>query len=430
MLSSADAQAPVEAASGVGAAEDRLPLHRVLFAITGIYLVQSLIGGFTFQGIPAALRSSGASLEVIGLFSLVIVPWALKFLLAPAIERYRLPFGAPRRSRHIVAITQGIAAACILAIAFVGPQSAWLLLALLCALACTAATADIACDGYAIQQLTPKNRGWGNTAQVGGGYLGMVFGGGLFLVILGTYGWLAAGLAMTCLLVLFTVPFLATPEPRPDESDGVGKRHTPSLRFAFARREVRYGLLIAVIFELGVRLVQSMNTAFLIDRGFDLVDLGLLKGSGAVISGVAGTFLGGLAVRLWGARTCVIIAAALQAGALLTLFAATIIVASPLWLLGAITIAKSAVMAFGFVSLYSLLMGFSSLRQAGVDFTLFQCADALVAGLAGFGSGIIAQRLGYPVCFGLAAAFGLAACFAMSPLIRRADGTATPGVYA
>ena len=406
-------------------AQRRLPLHRVLFAITGVYLVQSLIGGFTFQGIPAALRASGASLEVIGLFSLITVPWALKFLWAPAIERYRLPFGAPRRSRHVVAVTQGLAAACILTIAVAGLQSTWLLLALLVVLACAAATADIACDGYAIQQLTPENRGWGNTAQVSGGYLGMVLGGGLFLVILGTYGWIAACLAMCCLLVLFTIPFLTTPEPQADD-EGSGQ-HTPSLRFAFARREVRYGLLIAVVFEVGVRLVQSMNAPFLIDRGFDLVDLGLLKGSGAVVSGVAGTLIGGVAVRLWGAKACTIVAAVLQAGALFGLLAVSVSVAAPMWLLGAVTVTKSVVMAFGFVSLYALLMGFSSLRQAGVDFTLFQCADALVAGLSGLASGVIAQRLGYPVCFGLAAVFGLAACFAVPQLIHRASDTATSG---
>ncbi|MPZ54966.1 MAG: MFS transporter [Rhizobiales bacterium] len=420
MLFSTDVQGPPRP---VALAEAHLPLRRILTAITGIYLVQSLIGGFTFQGIPAALRASGASLELIGLFSLVIVPWALKFLWAPAIERYRLPFGGPRRSRQVVAIAQALGAVCFLAIVFAGPQSAWVLLVLLCVLAFAAATADIACDGYAIQQLTQENRGWGNTAQVGGGYLGIVFGGGLFLIILGWYGWMAAGLAMCCLLVLFTIPFLTTPEPQPGDRDA--GRHTPSLRFALSRREVRYGLLIAVAFELGVRLVQSMNAPFLIDRGFDLVNLGILKGSGAVVSGIAGTLVGGVAVRLWGAQKCVIAGVVIQAGALLALFAASATTAAPLWLLGAITVAKSVVMAFGFVSLYSLLMGFSSPRQAGVDFTLFQCADAFVAGLAGLASGIIAHRLGYPVCFGLAATFGLAACLAMPRLIRSASDRAT-----
>lgn len=390
----------------------------------GVYLVQSLIGGFTFQSIPAALRASGASLEVVGMFSFIMVPWALKFLWAPAIERYRLPHGAPRRSRQVVAAMQGIAAACFVVIAFAGPQTAWVLLALLLCLATASATADIACDGFAIQQLTPENRGWGNTAQVGGGYLGMVVGGGLFLVVLGWYGWTAACLSMCALLIVFTLPFLFTPERKPgvveDKTD-----HVPSLRFAFRRREVQYGLLTAILFEVGVRLVQSMSGTFLIDKGFDLVTLGFLRGTGAIISGIAGTLLAGLVVRLWGSNRAVIAAIVLQTLMLLAQLAVSVVPAAPLWLLGAVFVAKSVAMAFGFVALYSLLMGYSSQKQAGVDFTLFQCADALIAALAGSAGGFIAQRFGYPVCFGVAAGLGIAACIAMPALVRL--GTAASG---
>ena len=408
------------AATYQGEADSFLPLPRILVAIIGIYLVQSLIGGFTFQGIPAALRASGASLEVVGMFSLIMVPWALKFLWAPAIERYRLPHGAPRRSRQVVAVTQGIAAVCFVAIAFAGPQSAWVLLALLLGLAAASATADIACDGFAIQQLTPENRGWGNTAQVSGGYLGMVVGGGLFLVVLGWYGWTAACLSMCALLVLFTLPFLFTREEKPgvDASSDGEKAHVPNLRFAFTRREVQIGLVTAILFEVGVRLVQSMSGVFLLDKGFDLVTLGFLRGSGAIISGVAGTLLAGLTVRLWGSNRAVIAAIVFQTVMLLAQLAVSLDAAAPHWLLGTVFVAKSVAMAFGFVALYSLLMGYSSQKQAGVDFTLFQCADALIAALAGSAGGFIAQRYGYAVCFGIAAGLGLAACVAMPALVR------------
>lgn len=410
-----------------GEADRYLPLPHILAAIMGVYLVQSLIGGFTFQGIPAALRASGASLEVVGMFSLIMVPWALKFLWAPAIERYRLPHGAPRRSRQVVAAMQGIAAACFVVIAFAGPQTAWVLLALLLCLATASATADIACDGFAIQQLTPENRGWGNTAQVGGGYLGMVAGGGLFLVVLGWYGWTAACLSMCALLIVFTLPFLFTPERKPgvDESAANEKAHVPNLKFAFTRREVQIGLVTAILFEVGVRLVQSMSGTFLIDKGFDLVTLGFLRGTGAIISGVAGTLVAGLVVRLWGSNRAVVAAIVLQTLMLLAQFAVSVFPAAPHWLLGAVFVAKSVAMAFGFVSLYSLLMGYSSQKQAGVDFTLFQCADALIAALAGSAGGFIAQRFGYPVCFGIAVGLGIAACLAMPALVRL--GTAASG---
>jgi MFS transporter (putative signal transducer) len=64
-------------------------------------------------------------------------------------------------------------------------------------------------------------------------------------------------------------------------------------------------------------------------------------------------------------------------------------------------------------------MGQASLAQAGVDFTLFQCADALTATLGGLAAGALAQYLGYGACFGLAAALGAAGTIAVPALMRR-----------
>jgi MFS transporter (putative signal transducer) len=61
-------------------------------------------------------------------------------------------------------------------------------------------------------------------------------------------------------------------------------------------------------------------------------------------------------------------------------------------------------MALGFVALYAKFMELSDPRQAGVDFTLLQCADALVSMIGGVGSGWIAQHFGYGASFGAAAA--------------------------
>jgi len=54
-----------------------------------------------------------------------------------------------------------------------------------------------------------------------------------------------------------------------------------------------------------------------------------------------------------------------------------------------------------------VFMALSSPRQAGVGFTLFQCADALTAMAGGVLGGWLADSAGYAQCFGLAA--GMAA---------------------
>ncbi|SDY47019.1 MFS transporter, putative signal transducer [Citreimonas salinaria] len=71
-------------------------------------------------------------------------------------------------------------------------------------------------------------------------------------------------------------------------------------------------------------------------------------------------------------------------------------------------VASAAVMAFGFVALYGQFMNWSDPRQGGVDFTLFQCMDAVVSMVAGLAAGFVAERLGYGVFFGIAFALSLA----------------------
>jgi MFS transporter, putative signal transducer len=396
---------------------ERLPLGRVLLAIGGVYTAQSLVGGLTFQGMPAVLRAEGAALDAIGLISFAMLPWALKFLWAPAVERYRLPHGAPWRSRRIVVTGEVVAAAAISALALVAPTSTAPLLAILGVLALASATVDIACDGFAVQQLSERDRSWGNTAQVGGGYLGIVFGGGLFLVLVASLGSASAMAIMAVLLLLLTLPFALTREPRLVMHDAAP--HRPSLRFALMRTEVRTGLFITAVFELGIRIAQGMVSPFLVDRGLDLSSLGLLNGFGGVAAGLLGTLLGGTAARALGSDRAVVLAILLQAAVLALLLLASLTGLTSVELLVTIVVVKTVVMAFGFVTLYSLLMGYSSLRQAGVDFTLFQCADAGVAAIGGLGAGVLAQNLGYDACFALAAGASIVASLTIPVLLRR-----------
>lgn len=394
----------------------RLPLVRVLVAIGGIYLAQSLVGGITFHGVPAVLRERGIALDKIGLVSLAMLPWALKFLWAPSIERYRLHGREGRRSRRIVLLGELCAAASLMALAFIGPSPTLWLFTALAMVALFSATVDIAADAFAVEQLSEENRGWGNTAQVGGAYLGGVLGAGLFLILVPTAGWETACLLSAGTIVLFALPFVFGPEP---VTAPVDSAHKPSLRYAFGRSEVRIGILMTLLFEAGVRLASGMGGPFLIDRGVSLEMLGLINGVGGVATGVAGTALGGLLVRVSGAGPAVILAAVGQAVALSLYAVAAFLPEAPVSVLIGISLLKVFAMAVGFVTLYALLMGLSSLRQAGVDFTLFQCADATMAALAGYGGGMLASIFGYGLCFAIAASLGLAAVFALPALLKQ-----------
>lgn len=391
------------------AASGTTPPGRVLTVIAGIYITQSIVGGLTFQGLPTSLRAGGAGYEVIGLVSLLMLPWALKFLWAPAVERVRRPADGRRRSRKIVLGGQILAILTIALLAFGHtPPSPAILLATLAVAALVTATVDIGCDAYAVEQLPPRLRGLGNVMQVGGGYLGALIGGGAFLVLLDHAGWQLAILAMVMTMTLLTLPMAATREGRPAIATAEVARHRPSLRRAIARREVRIGLVIVLAVQAGLRLAMGLTGPLLIDRGVSLATIGLVTGAGGMALSLAGTVAAGIALRRIDPARLLAPLVGSQA-LLLGIIAAVIAADLPAPPVMAVLLALSMIQGASFVALYSAMMGWAASAQAGVDFTLLQCADAAIAAVAGLSGGLIAAALGLDTTFALAAGAAAAA---------------------
>lgn len=390
----------------------------VVFAVGGLYVAQSVIGGVTWTGLPAVLRDQGLSLDNVGLLSLIALPWALKFLWAPMVERYRLPPVGRNRSGVIVAVGGIISIAGLIVVGLLGPSPLAPVLACLTIVALAAATVDIACDGYAVESLPRSQHGWANAAQVGGAYLGSAIGGGLFLLFVAGLGWTDAMWAMAALLAVLGLPFLL-------RSQAVGaseeRAHVPSLAAALRRPEIRRGLLAAALYVVAQKTALMMLGPFLVDAGLDLATLGLLNGAGSMVVGLGAALLGGALVRMLGARAVLVIALVLQALALGTFASRGLLfIDLPLPVLLAVAVASSSgIMALGFVALYAQFMHWSDPRQGGVDFTLFQSMDALVSMVGGVAAGFVAEHLGYGVFFAGAGLIALATIPAIAFVTRR-----------
>ncbi len=389
----------------------------LLVAIGGLYVAQSVIGGLTWAGLPAVMRMEGLPLDRIGLLSLVELPWTVKFLWSPAVERFRLPVHGRDRSAFIVLAGGAVCVAGLMAAAALGPGELMPVLIALAFVAFAASTVDIACDGYAVGSLDARDHGWANAAQVGGAYLGAAIGSGLFLVIVGAYGWRPGVLAMTLIVVALGLPFLI----RACSQNPVERRsHVPSLRAALRRPEIRRGLLIAALYVVAQKMALGLIGPFLVDAGLDLSAVGLVNGAGTLFVGLAAAFLAGALVKSWGIRRVLLLAVLLQAAALFLLSAFAALDQAPTWPLVALAIASgSGIMAVGFVALYAQFMRWSDPKQAGIDFTLFQSMDALVSLAGGVVAGYAADHLGYGAFFAIAGFVALATAPAIARVADR-----------
>ena len=134
---------------------------RRLGLLGALYFAQGLPFGFFVQALPVLLRQRNYSLDEIGLTSLLALPWALKFVWAPVVDRRWSPrFG--RRRTWILAMQ--LAAAITLGVLAIAPgtDTVVALMTAMIVLNLIAATQDIATDGLAVDILDHHERGLAN----------------------------------------------------------------------------------------------------------------------------------------------------------------------------------------------------------------------------------------------------------------------------
>src|SRR5574343_802350 len=151
----------------------------VIVALRGFAAGRTL--ALTGQAMQAWLSAEGVDIATIGFLSLVGLPYTFKFLWAPLMDRFGLPWLGRRRGWLV--LTQLLLAAGLWAMAATPPQGALQALALLAvAVAFLSASQDVACDAYRTDLLPARERGLGSSLNVMGYRLAMIVSGGIALI--------------------------------------------------------------------------------------------------------------------------------------------------------------------------------------------------------------------------------------------------------
>ncbi|XP_002739312.1 major facilitator superfamily domain-containing protein 3-like [Saccoglossus kowalevskii] len=183
-----------------------------------LYFVQGIPYGFQARFLPVYLRQNRVSLTNLGFIKLLLVPWLLKVLWAPLVDRW-----GTKHSWLVYSIC-GLAVVC-LAGAFIDPNTLPLLCVVIFLLNLCAATQDIAVDGIAISLLGEEDLGIGNTAQVVGYKFGSIIGGGLLIWLIEHIGWFGLFINLACLYFVTLWVISRIPELKSNNTKQNGNRH-------------------------------------------------------------------------------------------------------------------------------------------------------------------------------------------------------------
>lgn len=169
-----------EASLAAGALSRAAALHRLLVVLV-LGFASGLPLALTGQAMQAWLSMEGLDVATIGFLSLVGLPYTFKFLWAPLMDRFDLPWLGRRRGWLV--LSQLALGGALLLLASTSPSGATRAFALLAvAVAFISASQDVVVDAYRTDLLPARERGLGSSLNVMGYRLAMILSGGVALI--------------------------------------------------------------------------------------------------------------------------------------------------------------------------------------------------------------------------------------------------------
>jgi MFS family permease len=387
--------------------------HKLALLIA-LYVAQGLPFGFFTLTLPVVLREAGYSLTAISALSLLYLPWALKFLWAPFLDRV-----GSRRTWLLW--LQGSSVVAALALSQMDLEGRLpIVLAAAFVFNVIAASQDVITDGLAVRMLDAKERGLGNGIQVGAYRFGMILGGGLLLWVFAKSNWSIIFVGMALLLALTMVPVLGMPS-----STQVSTGDTPRLSYLFSgwinRLMTRGMLTIAALifcYRFGDQMVSSLMGPFLNDFGLTTEMIALMKGTVGSVTSLVGAFVGGWFTFAVGRREALLTCGIAQAACFVLLIIAAMDIGGST-LLWWIVILEGVIGTMATVALFTLMMDAADPEHAGTDYTLLASVVVMVGSIANVTAGLIGDRAGYAVAFSTGTALALAGCLTLVFVLDR-----------
>ena len=260
--------------------------------------IVSLLMGFS-AGVPllmtisilqAWMKESGIDLSTIGLFGLVGIPYSLKFLWAPFLDRFSLPFLGRRRGWLLV--SQILIIVTILGISYIDITSQLTGLVMLClGLTFLSATQDILIDAYRRENVSEKHLPLASSLYIIGYRVAMAVVGSVGFILSDSISFNLVYLCLSGLMVVGIITTLIS-----DEGDFIIKSREsiiePFIDY-FRKNKALIILAFIFIYKIGDMLAFFMSVPYYLDLEYTKSQIGYMKFIGTWMT-LLGSFVGGI----------------------------------------------------------------------------------------------------------------------------------------
>jgi PAT family beta-lactamase induction signal transducer AmpG len=270
-----------------------------------IALVMGFAGGLplflTSTVLQAWMKESGVDLGTIGLFALVGLPYTLKFLWAPLMDRY-VPSLLGRR-RGWLLIWQLLLTASIALLAFSDPSRLLMMTAVAALLlSFFSASQDIVIDAYRRESLSDDEQGMGAALYVSGYRVGILLATGGGLIMADYMSYQSVYLVMASAMAASIIATLLAKEPEMSHGRPASLREAviDPFREYFTRNYAIAILLFIFLYKVGDTMASQMTIPFYLDLGFSKTEIGSIVKLFGFWATIAGGFMGGLLIMRFG----------------------------------------------------------------------------------------------------------------------------------
>lgn len=364
--------------------------------LLNLYLAQAIPMSFFSTVMPVIMRTENYSLTSIGLIQLIKLPWIIKFLWAPLVDRTG---GTVSKYKSWIFLSEIFYAMVIFGIAFLKLDVNFEIIIVLMLIAFTAsATQDIATDALAILILKKEERSIGNSMQSAGSFLGTLTGSGILLIIYYYWGWQYLLMALAGFVLLALVPLYIYKGREVQKSKQSKPVSLKDIGLFFKQKKAYKRIILLAIFYSGIIGILTMIKPWMVDLGFNIKEIGILSGIHGAAFGAAFSFAAGFLIKKLGKRKSIL------------LFSTIAFIASSYFCwLTYITPSKSHIIlgialiwaAYGMstVIIYTISMDNVRAGREGTDFTIQIVITHLSGLIIAVSSGRIAQIIGYKGLF-------------------------------
>lgn len=268
------------------------------------------------------LKDLDISYTLIGAFSLVKIPYSLKWAWSPIVDNVKLPilYKLGRRRSWAVFI-QFLLFFALVGMAFTNPEIHTLHMALFAFIASfLSASQDIVLDAYRVESFEdePEKQASGVAIYVLGYRLGLIFSGAGAIYMASVISWSKVYVIIACGLLVGITAILLAKEPQKYQYKKYKLKIKDSIAFIknslvnpfkdFTKRQHWYWILLFIFtYRLSNAYFGPMSFPFYVDLGFTKTEIASVIKIYGMIAAILGGLAGGLIVMKIGLKKSLII---------------------------------------------------------------------------------------------------------------------------